>query len=532
MSASRKTVGISRPRLGRRLTGRRGFRAGTAAIVAVGCVASTFVNTIPAGSATASGAGSTLVFDRSSDLFGFDPVVDGDQTSISTDLQVYDRLVEVSQNGKKIVPGLASSWTTGAGGLSMTFTLRPGVRFSDGSLLTSADVVFSLIRGTDPSTPYGVLFGNAIKSIVAVGPEQVTINLSKPFSPLLASLSTFIGSIYSEKNFKQWGTQAGDHPLGTGAYMLQSWSKGNQLTLVKNPYYWGPHKPTISTLIFKDVPDANARMLQLQSGAADVIDTVSPNQVPALKQSGNNVDEVYGPSIQLVYLNENYKPFADQNVRLAMGYTLDQQAIATRAFSGLARPALSAFPSGTFFYTSKYAVPYDMAKAKQALKRSGYPKGFTFQLIVPPGNSPQGLFAQIWAASLKTIGITLNIVSLEQTTGYQKWTSQTYQATTNPSYVNDTPDAFEFSTFMFFAQNGYYTGWKSATGSALALQAQTSSNTAVRTKDYASIQKLLAATEPVLPVVDLPVIYASSSKIKGFAPNPSGQYFFQNVRKS
>ncbi len=252
----------------------------------------------------------------------------------------------------------------------------------------------------------------------------------------------------------------------------------------------------------------------------------------ALKQAGINVEEVFGPAVQLVYLNEDYKPFTDKNVRLALAYSLDKNAIALRAYFGLARPALSPYPSGSFYYNPNYAVPYDMAKAKTALAASGYPKGFGFQLIVPPGSSPQGTFAQIWAASLKTLGITLNIVPIEQATAYQKWTSQRYQASTNPSYINDTPDAFEFTTFIFFAQNAYYTGWKDPAGATIAKEAQTTSNTATRQKDYTAIQKLLGQQVPFLAVVDTPVIYASSSKLTGFSPNPSGRYFFEKVRKN
>jgi peptide/nickel transport system substrate-binding protein len=477
-------------------------------------------------------SGSTLTFDRSSDIFGFDPVVDGDQTSISTDLQVFDRLVEQSQNGKTIVPGLATSWSQSANGLVYTFDLRKGVRFSNGQPMTSADVVFCLTRGTKFNTPYGVLFGNAIKKISARGPDTVVITLSHRFSPLIASLSTFIGSIYSEANFKKWGKLAGQHPIGTGAYELKQWLKGNQVTLVKNPYYWGSEKPTVDTLIFKDVSDPTARVLQLESGAAQAIDTVSPSQAAQLKQSGMNVDEVYGPSIQLVYLNEKFKPFANLDVRLALAYSMDRTAIAQAAFQGLAKPAPSAFPSGTYDFDPNYGLSYNMAAAKQELQKSPYAKGFSFQLIVPPGATPQSTFAQIWAAALKKIGVTLKIVPLEQTTGYQKWTSQTYEASTNPSYVNDTPDAFEFSLFMTTAQNAFYTGWHSPQAIALAKAAQSTSNAATRQKDYDAIQKLVSQQAPVIPVVDLPVIYASSPKLSGFSPSPNGRYFIEQVRES
>jgi peptide/nickel transport system substrate-binding protein len=510
-------------------------RAAAIVVVFSTCGVLGLLATQSSGAATAKQAtaasGSTLVFDRSSDLFGFDPVVDGDQTSISTDLQIFDRLVEQSQNGKTIVPGLATSWSESTNGLVYTFNLRKGVRFSNGQPMTSADVVFSLTRGTKFNTPYGVLFGNAIKKISARGPNTVLITLSHPFSPLIASLSTFIGSIYSKANFLKWGKLAGQHPIGTGPYEVKQWLKGNELTLVKNPYYWGV-KPTVDTVIFRDVSDASARVLQLESGAAQAIDTVSPSQVAQLKQSGMNVEEVYGPSIQLVYLNEKYKPFSNVDVRLALSYSLDREAIARVAFQGLAQPAFSPFPSGTYDFDSSYGLRYSMAKAKQELAKSPYAKGFSFQLIVPPGSTPQSTFAQIWAAQLKTIGIKLTIVPLEQTTGYQKWTSQTYQATTNPSYVNDTPDAFEFSLFMLMAQNGFYTGWHSPAGIALAKAAQSTSNAATRKTDYDAIQKLVSDQAPVIPVVDLPVIYASSPKLKGFSPAPNGRYFLEQVRES
>ncbi len=154
-----------------RMTGVRGARL-VAVLVLVSAAVTAIAFAAPTRSAATKATGTTLVFDRSSDLFGFDPVVDGDQTSISTMLQVYDRLVEVSQDGKQIIPGLATSWKSSNGGLALTFTLRKGVKFSDGSPVTAADVVFSLTRGTNPKTPYGVLFGNAVKKIAAVDAES------------------------------------------------------------------------------------------------------------------------------------------------------------------------------------------------------------------------------------------------------------------------------------------------------------------------------------------------------------------------
>lgn len=471
----------------------------------------------------------TLVFARSSDILGFDPVANVEQTSISTQLQVFDRLVEVSQDGKRLVPGLATAWKVSKDGLSVTFTLRQGVRFSDGSSLTAADVVFSLTRAINPKAVLGALFGKAVKSVAAVDATHVRVSLSKPFSPLVSSLSIAYASIYSKSNFQKQGKLAFAHPLGTGAYQLQSWTKGSDVVLTPNPYYWGSPKPTIGKIIFRDVSDPSARVLQLQSGAADIIDNVPPSQVSSLQQGGSHLDQVFGPSIQLVWLNEKYKPFADANVRLALAYSLDRLAIAKRAYFGFARPATSGFPSGTFFHDGRGAVSFSMSKAKAALAKSAYPKGFSFQIIVQSGGSPQATLSQIWAASLKSLGIKLTIVPLEQATAFSKWNSTAYQASLTPVWVNDTPDASEYATFLLFADNGDRISWTDKAAAALAQHAQSTSNASQRQKDYSGLQQILNTQEPLPYVVDIPVLYANSPKVVGFAPNPSGRYFFERV---
>ena len=199
----------------------------------------------------------TITMARNADMLTFDPAATEDDPSIFVELQVYDRLVKLAASNTGVEPELATAWTVAPDGLTATFTLRPGVKFSDGSPLTAEDVVFSLTRAIDQKGSWGFLF-SPVKSVTKVDDKTVRLNMSEPFAPLLPALSTFAASIYSKANFEKWGKDAGQHPLGTGAFMLDSWQKGSQLALAKNPNYWQSGKPKVDRIVIRVVGDDNS----------------------------------------------------------------------------------------------------------------------------------------------------------------------------------------------------------------------------------------------------------------------------------
>jgi len=176
----------------------------------------------------------TITMARNADMLTFDPASTEDDPSIFVELQIFDRLVKLNAANNGVEPELATSWTVAPDGLSATFTLRQGIKYSDGSPLTAEDVVFSLTRAIDQKGSWGFLF-SPVKSVTKVDDKTIKLTMSEPFAPLLPALSTFAASIYSKANFEKWGKDAAQHPLGTGAYSLESWQKGAQMALVKNP---------------------------------------------------------------------------------------------------------------------------------------------------------------------------------------------------------------------------------------------------------------------------------------------------------
>ena len=503
------------------MLGRRRTWAG----VALAAIVFALPASVQAGGAA---AGGTLVMARASDVFNFDPSNAPDQESISTVLEIYDRVTTFGPQGQ-IRPGLATSWTFSKDHKSVVFNLRKGVRFSDGSPLTAADVAFSITRALNPKSIYAVLWGGAVKKVTPVGQLQVRVDLRRVFAPLLSTLATAQGSVVSKKTWDRLGKGAAIHPVGTGPFMLQSWQKGNQLTVVPNPYYWGK-KATVSKVVYKVVGDDNARILQLRSGTVDVIDTVPPNEVQSLRAAGDHVEVVYGQSTLLIPMNEGVKPFQDRNVRLALSYALDRPSIAKVAYFGLAKPALSPLPSGSLFYQGRYGVPYSLAKAKSYLAKSSVPSGFTFTLTLPAGNAAFSSLAQVWAASLKQIGVTAKIVQLEATTAFDRWLQKKYEVLLQP-WANDTPDAMEYAELGIAGQDGFFTGYRNAVAKRITAAGEATLSPAARANAYAQIQQIAARDVPQIYAVSLPIIWASGPKVHGFSPNAQGAYRFNLVSK-
>jgi len=474
----------------------------------------------------------TINMARNADMLTFDPFATEDDPSIFVELQVYDRLVKLAASNSGVEPELATSWNVAPDGLTATFTLRPGVKFSDGSPLTADDVVFSLTRAIDQNGSWGFLF-SPVKSVTKVDEKTVRLNMSEPFAPLLPALSTFAGSIYSKANFEKWGKDAGQHPLGTGAFVLDSWQKGSQLALTKNPQYWQSGKPKVDRIVMRVVGDDNSRVLLLQSGQVDIIDFVPPNQVQPLMSAGQKIQKVEGTAILRYTLNETVKPLDEANVRCAMAHAIDRAAVAKNIYFGQAAVARSLLPSSTLYHDPNAdPVTFDLAKAKALLAKSSVPQGFTVSANLPAGNQTLQDVAQIWSAGLKQIGITLKIELLETTTLIQMRNAEKYSIY-NAAWTNDTPDPDELLgvALDFSSQHAAHTFYNNPKAKELLLQQRRELDPKKRQGIVTELQRIVNHDCPQIYVVHVPRIYGTTAAISGFAPNSQGKYSFEDVTK-
>ena len=331
---------------------------------------------------------------------------------------IYNGLVKYDQETNEILPDLATQWSVSDDGLTHTFQLRDGVMFhKEYGQLTSDDVKFSLERVLDPETKsryLGQLAG--VKAVEAPDPLTVNIILEQPNSGLLNKLTAFNqGWIVSRKAVTEIGDEAyAMQPIGTGPFIFDKWSAGNQVRIVANPdYFEGP--PALDAVVFRIIKDETAAAIALENGEIDIFFALqSPPVIDRLKQASNItvLNRVANHTINLV-LNQSVEPLGDVRVRKAIAHGINRQAIIDGYFKGTKAPGYSVITSSFPEYTE--SVPqyeYDPAKAKALLAEAGQ-EGFTLELTTL-GLSPYDQLVVPIASDLEKVGINTSIQVLER----------------------------------------------------------------------------------------------------------------------
>src|SRR5262249_40429908 len=248
-----------------RFTMRKALVSAGALIVLAGCASGG-----KSGGATSGPVhGGNLVIARTADSQSMNATTVFDNESIWIFEQIYQTLYTVTDNGKGVKPWLATSYKVSADKKTYTFTLRPGVKFSNGNAMTSADVKFSLDQARAAAKGWGYI-DSAIKSIDAPTPSTVVIHLKFPWAPLLADLSLFANGIVPNNYGGKTETQFYNHPIGTGPFKWDYWHKGSALKLVRNPFYWQKGKPYLNSVTWTYVASDNTRELQLKGDQAQI----------------------------------------------------------------------------------------------------------------------------------------------------------------------------------------------------------------------------------------------------------------------
>ena len=296
---------------------------------------------------------------------------------------VFDTLVARDMQTRRYLPSLAVKWES-PDPVTWTFTLRPAVKFHDGSPLTARDVKASLERMIQLRGPFAPLWA-AVDSVEAPNDATVRIKTKTPLGTMLANVSLL--SILPAGKMDQAGFF--NKPSGSGPFRVSSYRPDNELVLEANPDYWGP-PPGVRTLRFKDVPEIAARVTALITGEIDLTFSLPPDQLATLRKE-KNVQIVSTPSWRyyFIWMNLKREPFTDKRIRQAMVYALDVDTILKTLLPGIARRMSSPIPSTVFGYSPQRAYAYDTRKAKELLAAAGRPNGFEVTMIWNPDSGPQ-----------------------------------------------------------------------------------------------------------------------------------------------
>ncbi len=325
------------------------------------------------------------------------------------------RLIYMEEDGE-LTPMLATEWESSADGTEWTFQIREGVTFHDGEPLNAEAVKVNLDRFIDPDVgaAYAFLLGS-VEDIEATGEYELRLHLAEPFAPILSHLShSFIG-IVSPASLEGLGPDdTTDDAVGTGPYELVNWSRGDSITMVRNEDYWGP-RPEIPNLVFQFIPEDSARMVALETGEADAVMRVPPQDADRL-DADPEIDVVYETSVRTIYIGFNYQsePFDDPRVRKAFNYAVDKDAIVDAILDGNAFVADAPVVPAVFGHTSAGPYEYDPDRARELLADAGYPDGFSATLHHPTGRYLlDSTIAEAVQGMLNEIGLDITLETRE-----------------------------------------------------------------------------------------------------------------------
>jgi peptide/nickel transport system substrate-binding protein len=476
--------------------------------------------------------GGNLVFAHGIDIKTLDPIKAVETETIYPLDMMYETLFVAAPNGQHLTPWLAAGYRLSKDKKTWTFTLRSGLKFSNGKPVTAADVKFSIDRNTKSG---GFNFINsAIKRVSAPKANTVVIQTKYPWSPLLADLSLWANAVIP-KNFGGESYAAFfKKPVGTGPFVLDHWSKGSELKLVRNSHYWQSGKPYLDSVTWTVVPDDNTRILQLKGGQIG-IDAAPPYSTLSSLKSSPGVDVQVFPSTLETYvlLNEKAKPFQDVHVRRAIAYAIDRKALVRAVLFGNGAPACS-FMAPTLPYNAQNfpCIAYSLQKAKREMAQSSVPKGFKTTLLVGGTDVYNESIAEIVQQQLAPLGIKVTLRKIDPGQVYTTESKFDYQMGME-GWSSDIADPDEQVSFMCDpvggGANSYNTLYTNKNVIRWTRAAAREFNDAKRAQLYRKIQVQVNADSPWTSLVFAKNAFATSSKVHGFFVYPTGNYHLQDV---
>jgi len=356
------------------------------------------------------------------------PLIGNDASAVPFNRAVFSSLTRPHPDDLTPQPDLAEKWESSKDLKTWTFTLRSGVKWSDGEPVTADDVVFTVneaLRESNGSALRGALL--AVEKVTAVDPTTVRFDLSEPVAPFPSIVSYNAGivpkHVLEGTDIPHNGDFNTKKPVSCGPFFVESVEAGGQYTLAANPnYHFG--KPKLDKLVFKILGDVNAQIAQLRSGELDYV-VVPPSNLSSV-EGASNVEIVETPYIGVYHLSFNYEHeiFSDPQVRKALVMAIDRPKIIEAVMKGEATPGVTPLPPifTWAFDSSLESPPFDAQGAKDMLASAGWTPGpggilqkggkeFAFSLDADTADPARQQSAVIAQQNFKAIGadVKLNV---------------------------------------------------------------------------------------------------------------------------
>ena len=454
--------------------------------------------------------------------------------------KIFEGLVEYDRKGKP-VPQLAERWSISPDGLAVTFQLRSGVKWHDGTNFTSDDVRFSVEIWKKYHSRGRLIYANVTR-IDTPDPLTAILHLSHPAPAIMASLNSFTSPVMSRRAYegKDFLTNpASQHPTGTGPWIFKEWQRGSYIILDRNPNYWQSGRPYPDRLVVRYLPDPAARSAALETAEAQlgVQTPVALNDVrrlAALPHIGTTTAgyEYFAPIVTMQFNNAR-PPFDNPLVRKAVAFAMNRDLIIRNVWFGLGKVATGPISSTSAYYTGdvdKY--PYDTNRAEALLEQAGHKKdanGVRLKLTyeVSPLGSEYLRLGEVLKQELARVGIQIRLRTQDNASSSRRlYTDYDFDFFT--AYIASYADpqlAVYWSKNIVkgvpFSNASHYAN-PEMDGLLEAVQVENDANK--RMAEFHQIQKIAARDLPIFPLLELQQLTLFNKKVHDHTTTLDGPF--------
>jgi peptide/nickel transport system substrate-binding protein len=444
---------------------------------------------------------------------------------------VYASITTLQPSGG-VGPGLATKWTYAPNGKSVTFTLRPNLKFTDGTPLNAEAVAENIHRGLTQANSNIASELAVISKVVVNSPTSFTLHLAQTDFQVPYLLAGKDGMMVSPKAFTKDAGSLPTQPVGAGPFKLTSYVPDSHADLVRNPGYWDASQIHLANFTVQDITEPEQILSALESGQVNVA-YIAGNQVAAAKAAGFKIDVIPSEVVNELDIQTTTPPFNKPDVVKAINYAINRQAIVQIQAAGYGSVSYQPFPKGFVGYSPKLAdlYPYNPAKARQLLAQAGYPHGLKITLT---SISTDDSLAEQIQGQLKQAGITVTIKDIP----YETETQYLYLDKTIPLAIDGTAgraSPVEMLDVLYSQQGLMNVDGKTSTDSPTVTNALGRALTVpITSPSYPSILQNAVATavqdDPIhIWLYTNPRIFAYSPKVTGI-PADLVQQRWEGVR--
>jgi len=484
--------------------------------------------------------GPALSMARVGDAVVLDPSHAVDGLSLDTTSEVMQNLVTFRPGSFDVVGDAAARWWSSADGKVWTFELRPHLVFSDGTPLDAQAVKFNFDRWRLRSDPahgnfaypkYADDFGGfpgVITDVRAPSPTRVVITLARPLGPFLRDIADPSFGIGSPAAITTDPKRFELEPVGSGAYAVAEWQRGDHITLVANPRFAGP-KPAFPTVIIRDVPDPATSVLSIEKGDVDMLTDPARDDARTLAaQSDLAVVGQPPDNVSYLAMDVEKSPFGDVRVRRAVAYAIDVASLTSNLYANGAVAADNWTPPGMLGANPAVkAYSHDLAKARALLAAAGFPHGFATTLsysTTPRPSLPEAQrVAETLQAELGEAGIVVTLQPSEWSAFLDKIEHRSYDVCL-AGWTSDNGDPDNFFSPLRNDSFG-----RDPAFHRLMLAGRAAVDDAQRRTIYRRANAMVHDSVPAIPLVHAPARIVIRSSLKGFVPSPNNTYHFSLI---